>query len=409
MAEVIPVGLRQTGSGWQLLRGGEPYFILGAGGPHSPADLAAAGGNSIRTWDTENVRGDEDVGVLLDEAQALGLTVTVGIWLGHERHGFDYADAGQLRTQFDRARDIVERFRHHPALLLWGIGNEMEGFDDGDDPAVWRAVNDIAAMVKEVDPCHPTMTVTTFVHGERVEFVHRHCDAIDIHGFNAYGGAPDAHRWLRERGATKPFVLAEFGPLGPWESPTTGWGAPLEQTSTQKADFYRDTYRVGIEAQRDLALGSYAFLWGNKMEATPTWFGMWLDDGARLGAVDAMSEVWSGKRPDDPVPEVEPLVVDGPSKVGPGATLAVRAAAEHPEGRKLRARWELRHDTDDILTGGDFRPCPPRVEGAVVSSNVGGATLVMPETAGRYRLYFTVYDDAGGAATANVPLLVEGE
>ncbi len=73
MAEPIPVELVKNEQGWQLLRGGEPYFIRGAGGDHSLEALAAAGANSIRTWDAENVRGNDDVGVLLDEAHALEL------------------------------------------------------------------------------------------------------------------------------------------------------------------------------------------------------------------------------------------------------------------------------------------------------------------------------------------------
>jgi hypothetical protein len=31
-ADAIPVELRHSESGWQLLRGGEPYLIRGAGG-----------------------------------------------------------------------------------------------------------------------------------------------------------------------------------------------------------------------------------------------------------------------------------------------------------------------------------------------------------------------------------------
>ncbi|MBG7606195.1 MAG: hypothetical protein IZT58_16455, partial [Actinobacteria bacterium] len=49
-AKAIPVELRQTEQGWQLLRGGEPYFIRGAGGDGSLEQLAAAGANSVRTW-----------------------------------------------------------------------------------------------------------------------------------------------------------------------------------------------------------------------------------------------------------------------------------------------------------------------------------------------------------------------
>ena len=182
MAEPIPVELQKTDAGWQLLRGGEPYFIHGAGGDGPLDQLAAAGANSVRTW-------GGDVGTLLDDAHALGMTVTVGIWLGHERHGFDYSDAKQVEAQLERARQAVLRYKDHPALLLWAVGNEMEGFESGDNPAIWKAVNDVAAMIKELDPHHPTMTVTAFVHGERIEFLHKRSPAIDIHGINTYGGA----------------------------------------------------------------------------------------------------------------------------------------------------------------------------------------------------------------------------
>ena len=403
LGQVIPVELNKSDEGWQLLRGGEPYFIRGAGGSAPLEQLAAAGGNSVRTWSTDNV------GPLLDKAHALGLTVTVGIWLGHERHGFDYSDETQVADQLERAREAVLRYKDHPALLLWGIGNEMEGFEDGNNPAIWRAVNDVAAMVKELDPNHPTMAVTAFVHGERVEFVHRRSPVIDIHGVNAYGGAQVVPEWLHDRGATKPFVLTEFGPLGPWEVPKTEWGAPVEPTSTEKAAYYRESYEKGIAAVPDLALGSYAFLWGNKMEATETWFGMFLKDGSRTGAIDVMTEIWSGKAPDDLAPTVEPLQVDGQTQLDPGDVLQVAAAVADPEGGPVRARWVLRPESGDYKTGGDFRPNLPEIDGAIIEGRIDGAKVRLPDDPGPYRLFLYAYDEAGNAATANVPLLVKGE
>lgn len=55
-AAAFPVELRQTSQGWQLLRGGEPYFIRGAGGNSSFQQLVEAGGNSIRTWGADDRR-----------------------------------------------------------------------------------------------------------------------------------------------------------------------------------------------------------------------------------------------------------------------------------------------------------------------------------------------------------------
>jgi len=402
-AEPVPVELQQVDGNWQLLRGGKPYVIRGAGGDGPLDRLAAAGANSVRTWSTANV------GTVLDEAHALGMTVTVGIWLAHERHGFDYSDKKQVREQLERAREAVLQYKDHPALLLWGVGNEMEGFESGDDPQIWAAVNDVAAMIKELDPHHPTMTVTAELGGGRIESVHKHTTAVDIHGINSYGGAPSIAQRMREAGATKPYVITEFGPVGPWEMPTTDWGAPYEQTSTEKADFYRRSYQQSILDNAGMALGAYAFLWGDKMEATATWFGMLLKDGSRLGSLDVMSELWSGEIPADRAPTIEPVTVNTAVEIDPGTEIVAVTSVADPEGEQVSLRWVLRPESGDYATGGDFRPAMRDIEGAVLEASGGIAKVRMPDNPGAYRLFAYASDPAGNAATANIPLLVKGE
>ena len=401
--EAIPVELLQTENGYQLLRDGEPYFIRGAGGTHSLQQLADAGANSIRTW------GAEDLDTLLDEAHSLGLSVTVGIWLGHERHGFDYNDKAQVAGQLETARHVVLRYKDHPAVLLWGIGNEMEGYESGDDPLIWSAVNDVAAMVKELDPAHPTMTVTAEIGGGRIESLHKHSPAIDIHGINSYGGAPSLAERLAAGDGTKPYVVTEFGPPGSWEVAKTPWGAPLELTSTAKAASYRRAYEHAVANESGRALGSYAFTWGSKMEATATWFGMFLADGSRLGAVDAMTQLWSGSAPGNLAPTVKPLTIDTESEMDPGDIINARAVVADPEGGLIKVKWFLRPESGDYVTGGDFRANMPDVENAVLDGRLDGARVRMPAEPGAYRLFLYAYDDAGNAATANFPLLVKGE
>ncbi len=94
---------------------------------------------------------------VLDEAHQHKLTVCVGFWLGHERHGFNYQDEASVINQLTACTDAVREFKDHPAVLLWGIGNEMEG--EGTNPAIWYAVEHIARECKRIDPGHPTMTV----------------------------------------------------------------------------------------------------------------------------------------------------------------------------------------------------------------------------------------------------------
>lgn len=398
-AESVRVELVQAESGWELHRDGEPYTVRGAGGDQYLELLAASGGNSIRTWGV----GD-DTRALLDEAHANGLTVTLGIWIGHERHGFSYNDFDQVAAQFDAVRDAVLAYKDHPALLMWGIGNEMEGYEEGSNPAIWSHIEACAALVKRLDPHHPTMSVIAEIGGRKVEAIHRLCPSIDIVGINSYGGAMSIPRRYAAAGATKPYIVTEFGPPGAWEVGLNSFGAPNELTSTAKAGMYRDVYNT-LHADTGRCLGSYAFLWGAKVEATTTWFGMFLADGSRLGAVDAMTLAWSGESPDNLCPVIESFELDGAYEKAPGARISVELAAADPEGEPLEVQWLLMRDSTTYMTGGDFVEAPPTYPGSIVSSGGDGCTLTLPDDEyGVFRVYVVVKDPAGNAAIANLPL-----
>ncbi|MEM1097863.1 MAG: glycoside hydrolase family 2 TIM barrel-domain containing protein [Planctomycetota bacterium] len=389
--------------GFQLLRDGEPFFVQGAGG-HTQLDLlAASGGNAIRTWGV-----GPETRILLDTAHEHGLMVAVGFWLEHARHGFDYGDPEAVAEQKARVRRGVLELKDHPAILMWVIGNEMEGFGDGDDVRIWDHVQDIAAMVKELDPTRPRMTITTEIGGARIAMINERCPDIDIHGINAYGGAVNLPQRFRAAGGVKPYMITEFGPLGTWEVEKTAWGAPIEPTTDQKADHYRSSYEGGVLSEQDgLCLGSFIFLWGDKQEVTATWFGMFLPDGSKTAAVDTMTELWTGSPPIDRAPSLAVLEVEGPTTVEPGAEVNVRLEASDPEGQPLRVVWRFKAEAQEYLIGGDAEPVVPEFPEVVAQSDKQGATLSMPEEEGSYRIFTFVYDPGGHAAVANVPLRVE--
>ena len=395
------VELRKTGGTFQLLKDGKPFQVKGVGGTTYFAELADAGGNTVRTW------GADDAEKILDEAEKHGLMVCVGIWLGHERHGFDYSNSNAVKKQFDDAVAAVRRLKDHPALLMWGLGNEMEGA--GDNPAIYKAVNDIAKEVKRIDPHHPTMTVIAEI-GEnelKAKNVEKYCPDIDILGINSYGGIPTLADRFKRAQATKPYIVTEHGPPGPWEVGKTPWGSPVEVTSTAKGKYFADGYRSAVLEQKGLCLGSFAFLWGHKQETTATWFGMLLSDGSRLAAVDAMTEAWTGVAPKNRCPAIESLTVSAAGNLKPGATIQATLKSSDPESDELTTMWYLRADSRTIGQGGDFEAAEATLADAVVGDNAT-ATVTLPSEKGAYRLFAYVYDGQGGAATANVALEVDG-
>ena len=68
-------------------------------------------------------------------------------------------------------------------------------------------------------------------------------------------------------------MITEWGPTGWWETASTEWKAPIEQTSEEKRQVYEERYTQYISAN-PRCLGSFVFLWGQKEERTPTWFSL---------------------------------------------------------------------------------------------------------------------------------------
>jgi hypothetical protein len=397
-AEAIKTSLAKQEGRWQLVREGKPYFIKGGGGGGSKPILKECGGNSFRTWGVGAETEAE-----LDEAQKLGLTVSVGIWLGHKEHGFDYTNAGAVAKQLDDARKAVQKFKDHPAVLVWGIGNEMEVNNDG--PEVWQAIQEIAKAVHEIDPNHPTMTVIAELGKDKVQQIHQLCPDIDVIGINTYGGGPSLAKRYREAKGTKPYVITEFGPPGTWEIKLNDFGAPPEQTSTAKATFYREIYENSVTGAPDLCLGSYAFTWGHKIEATATWFGMFLPDGGRLAAIDVMQELWSGQLPKHPAPAMESLKLTSPDQVAAGETIQAEVKVGSGDAK---IHWALYSEQGNYGVTGTGAESTPQYPDAIRENGKTTVSVKTPMSGGIYRLYCYLHNDHGGAAVGSLPIKVKG-
>jgi hypothetical protein len=391
--------VQAPGGAARLTRDGAAFFVKGVGLDKGSIGAAAdLGANSLRTWGAENL--DQ----VLNEAHRNGMTVAAGIWLGHERHGFRYDDPAQVSRQKEEVRKVVERFKDHPALLVWGLGNEMEG--DGHNDDIWRAVEEIAVMVKQLDPNHPTMTVISEFGDDPAKILGTHniCKHIDIVGLNSYAPVTTLAIRYRKLGGTKPYLVTEFGPRGWWEASRTAWGAAIEPSSTEKAGMYQAGYEASVLGQ-PLCLGSYAFLWGWKQEATATWFGLVLPGGDRLEAVDVLSRFWRGRDVANRCPVVEPLRIEGPVELAPGSAVTVHLRASDPDSDPLRVSWELSREGTP-KGGGDAEPVPKSIPEAIAESDSSRCIVRLPAEAGGYRVFATIRDGRGGAATVNLPVLV---
>lgn len=395
--------------GFTLLRDGQPYYVRGAGGSTQLELLKRSGGNSIRTWGIESLETLVDGKRLIDRCAELGLTVVAGIWIAPERHGFNYADPAQLRRQREAVREAVRKYKDHPALLMWGLGNEMEGtIGDGNVPQVWKELNELAAIVKAEDPRHPVMTAIAGAASTKVKGILQNYPNLDILGVNAYAGGGAVAAAIKAAGWKKPFILTEFGAAGHWEVPKTKWGAPIEPSSRDKAALLYTTQTTLAEEAADIALGSCCFLWGQKQETTSTWYGMFLKTGEKLPQVDAMCRAWTGAWPANRCPRVTRFDSELKEAVFPPGKLCVaRLEATDPEGDDLRWEWIVTAESTDTKVGGDREAEPLSFPDCLVSAAKGEAVIRTPAKPGNYRLFAIVRDGKGGASAENFCFRVE--
>ncbi len=407
---VVKVTQQSDGS-YTLLRNGEPYQVKGAGlGTGDLALLKASGGNSVRTWGVSQLEETVDGKPLLDRAHELGITVTVGLWVEHVRHGFDYGNAESIEWQRKRLREVVLKYKDHPAVLTWGLGNEMEAFMEGEtDVRIWKELDHLAGMIKQLDPHHPVMTVLASATPSKIEAILEHYPNIDILGVNAYGAAAGVGNSVLESGWQGPYMLTEFGVLGTWEVRQTSWGAPIEPDPSTKAGETYTAYTLDRDNNVGRSLGSHVFFWGQKQETTATWFGMFLPTGEKLPRVDAMAYAWTGEWPENRAPKLRSLETPvALTEVSPGSRSWAKADIIDREGDTLSYTWEILAESTDRRVGGDAEAVPPSFPDAIKKGQ--GTSRIefrAPDQPGAYRLFVSAYDGEGGAVVHNLPFFVE--
>jgi hypothetical protein len=400
------VCIEKQGNEFILRRDNKPYYIKGVGGSINLDIASRYGANSFRTWSARKAGED------LDNAHKYSMTVMLGIELSKKNE--DYLEEGYKEKKRTEVRELLDKYKQHPALLIWALGNEINLGTNSKE--AWEFINELAEIIKSQDNNHPVCTVTAGAPVEVLNNIAEYAPAIDLVGVNVYGGAIfDVRKHCEESVFKGPYAITEWGPCGHWEVPKTSWNIPIEQTSSEKAVTYMKGYEY-INNNRDLFLGSYVFLWGQKEEITPTWYGVFLEDKTDLGVsgescptVDVLSYSWSGVWPENQAPKVTALKIDGLSaydNVVLKAGQKYRAAVEaiDPDGDDITVIWETLKEATVLGFGGSYEPRPDRV-GDVVKGTFKEITFTAPE-AGKYRLYAYVLDGKGHGGTANVPYLV---
>jgi len=394
---------KNTNGYFELLRNGEPYYIKGAGAKDHFDLLVNSGANSIRIWSTNN-------NALLDSAYNHNLSVTLGLYVRPERSGMDYNDEYAVKGQIEQLKNEVLKYKDHPALLIWGIGNEVDlrysNFK------VWETIETLAKFIKEVDPNHPTMTVIAGVDPSKAYYIKKYCPSIDILGLNVYGSIENAGANLRKFNWNKPYIVSEWGVNGPFEARITSWKAKIEPPNGIKADQRKRRYLDLIEKDKELCLGSYCFLWGQKQESTATWHGMFLNNGNPTEAVDVMQYCWTGEWPKSRAPSIKNISL---GNIGwrkdhiftPSKKVNLNIEYLKYNNKKIVVEYALFPEAFSDKIGGDIQKSPKPIKFEIINKNDNEITFLTPKKKGAYRIFAFVKNEKGQSSVANIPFLVK--
>ena len=353
----LPVKITGAAGAYELLVRGKPFYVRGVSfsineGTDDPPELLTPsrlryhfhrirqmGANTIRRY------GDNpDTEAVLDEAWGSGLMVLMGFWLDHD---VDYLrDQRRLDAYRSDVRRWVLKFKDHPGVLMWVLGNETWGKLKEEFPsaeeleprrvAYYRFVDELARMIKGVDPHHPVMTVDEHipdalsshagVEGSLAMFqtVTR---SVDVFGINSYFHQDIAalQQIVRRSGLGGPYLVSEFGPPGYWlpNGLADDLGQPLEPSDVQKASTYPVNWWQHIAPHRGWNIGGNAFVWKDKKEGSFTWFGLTDSRDRFKPAYWALREAWTGQAP----PLRRPMVTEfsiNKKWLSPGESFVVR-------------------------------------------------------------------------------------
>lgn len=390
---------------WVFVQQGHPLPLRAVATGDHPwplTALPALGATVVRTY-------RESDQWVLDAAQALGLKVIMGLWMEHPRHGFSYQSAADVAQQDQRILEFVRRYRQHPALLAWGVGNEVETGEPSAE-AVWRQVDRLAEKIKALDPHHPTVMVVGDGDSAYLKPLATCCQHVDVVGVNAYGGSVfSLAERLTAAGITKPAMISELGPLGHWQAGQMPWGAPVELTSRQKAAFFQDSLTRLSQSSGPL-MGGVAFLWGAKQERTATWYSLLSDDGTLTEAVDGLARGW-GTTPVAASPSISGLGLSA-ATFAPSAAVSAGVVLENAQHASLSG--QVIPESRESKKGGDYEPPLPPLPLTVQVQRSPARdsapenallTFTAPAQTGAYRLFITLRT-SDRVATANLPFLV---
>ena len=404
------VRIQQDNGHYSLYKNGQPFIIKGGAGYTFLNELQANGGNTIICWDT-TVLGD-----VLNQATQHHLMVIAGIDIPGVQYFDAYKNKGKVDSLFAASTNLVRKYRDHPALLAWCLGNELKFPNSIEYDQFYYHYNRLLGMVHSNDPNHPVCTTVINVAKNNIFNIQWRIPALDFIGLNIYNSIRTIEEDLNyiKLFWNGPYFVSEWAPRGGWEVPVTSWMAPIENNSTDNAQEYYDFFVKYMPVRDGRFLGSMVFYWGTRQEYTHTFYSIFNEEGKPTEIKEALFDCWNDTLTKHQSPRVADMRID--NNLAPkdniilnagslhSATIAVKYS--HPVD-SLQYHWEI--VKEDWSSWGKiwihFKK-PAAEKALLADSSRQQVNFEAPRREGPYRIFVTVTNEYGYCANANIPFYV---
>ncbi len=406
------VTLEKQGEEWKILVDGKPFEIKGATFGYDRytenydtyfKELHYLGVNTIRTWAT-----GENTQLLLDAADKHGIKIMMGIWMRHGRPGmedddsFNYLnDEEGKQDMYENAINTVKQFKDHPAVLTWGIGNEvyLNTATDEEKEAYSKFLEKVCSEIKTIDKNHPITSVEAWTFG--LDWWEKHVPSLDIYGLNSYGaGAGFLAEELKKRNIDKPYIITEFGVTGEWDIKEETNGIKKEPTDKQKYEAIAEGYKNWI-SNKSACLGVYVFHYASGDKFIAPWLFTHFK-GKKRPQYWAIREAYTGNKPENKVPEINAFSIPDEKK-NSGTWIPVKLDVSDPENEELHFEFYYNQRTGSRKRRDQMLPLTFRGDYSK------GFEIQLPKVDGAIKVYAVVNDSYGNAGIASGTTLVSDE
>ena len=403
------VEIKKVNGRYSFYKDGKPFIVKGVMGHSHVAELASIGGNTMCVWDTASLQQ------VLEDAAKNNVNVIAGLDLPTGELTSWYKDGEKVAKTYADYKKLVNKYKNHTALLAWALGNELIMPVSPNSSHFFKGYNRFLNMIHEQDPSHPVTTTIINYQKENILNIRWKLRGIDFISINTYNKLKDIRWELRrlEWFWDGPYLVSEWCPNGGWEAQTTVWGAPIENTSTKKAEQYSYFFKAYMPTSEPRFLGSLAFYWGSRHEYTPTWYSVYNENGCPNEIKESLADCWNMAKTKHEAAQVDYMLIDSAGAkdniiLSPGSkhTAYLLIPGWQPKD-SLRYSWEIMKE--DWFTWGrtwQYFERPRPEHGLIADSTMQNTSFICPKKEGPYRIFVTVYNNKGYCTTANTPFYV---